>query len=278
MVRMPKQEMSVFLERQSVRRRKTVVRQLRRLERILLSVAVVLAGLACLYGLYVSVFLGNTFVVKTIVVDGTRRFVTAGEIADLSGVVKGDNLFWLSVGSVHERLIQNPWVQSAVVRRRLPDTLWITVEEHQPVAIMASPAGLFYVDEQGDPFKQIEASDDKAFPVVTGVEPDSDGVLSEEGVARIREMIAFAAHFSSSAFGRDRGVAEVHYDRAVGYSLVTQVEPMQILFGTTAVLERIAQLDRLHKALRERGGRIQSMMANEPGRIVVRYTAMSERA
>ena len=77
--------------------------------------------------------------------------------------------------------------------------------------------------------------------------------------------------FDRSRFGAEQGVAEVHYDELIGYSIVTRREPMQILIGHTNLAGRVKRLDRMIGAIAARQGRIQYMLADEDGRIIVRY-------
>ncbi len=262
--------MSVFLERQSVRRRRRWGLKLRQVERALLSALIVAAGLFLLYGLYRVVFLGTTFQVKQIRVEGALTAMTPEAVEELSGVRRGDNLFWLSVSDAHRRLLAAPWVRDAVVRRKLPDTIWIYVEEHKPAAILAAN-GLQYVEADGAVIKRVEAGEGKDYALLTGIEPDGEGSVSEEDAGRLREMLSIAELFRATGFGQQQEIAEVHYDPVEGYSLITRREPMQILIGQSGLAERIAQLDGMSRAVTERGGRIQYMLANEKGRIIVRY-------
>lgn len=263
-------EMSVFLERQSVRRKRNITKRLRQFERVLLSVAFVLAGLACLYGLYVALFMGDTFTIKKIVVDGKWRYLSATGLAELSGVKEGDNLFWISTNDVHEKLSLDPWVRSAAVVRRLPDTLWIFVEEHEPFAIASFEDGLFYVSKDGTLFKKLEQGDDKNFPVFTGIAMKG-GILEEDGASCVNDMISLVSVFRSLAFGRGKEIAEVHFDNVAGFSIITRDEPMQILFGKSNFADHAAKLDEMFFAITERGKRIQYLLANESNRVVVRY-------
>lgn len=270
-IRDARHDQSVFLKRQSVRRRRDWTRKLMQVERVLVSVAIVLAGLACLYGFYFVVFTGGTFAVKRIVVEGEWHNLTAEGLAELSGVKEGDNLFWVSVGDVHERLRIDPWVKATAVRRRLPDTLWVYVEEHKPAALLSTGSGLFYVDEDGLPFKAAEGSDDRDFPVLSGVAEEEGGELSAESAARVKQMLELAGFFRKTAFGGGLDVAEVHFDEVLGYSIVTRESPMQIIFGQADLVNRVAALDRMSEPILGRGARIQYMLANEPGRIIVRF-------
>ncbi|HPQ80485.1 MAG TPA: FtsQ-type POTRA domain-containing protein [bacterium] len=267
----PRHEQSVFLRRQSVRRRRDWKRKLMQVEHALVSVAIVLAGIACLYGLYLVVFTGDTFAVKRIVIEGEWRNLSAEGLAELSGVKEGDNLFWVSVSRIHDRLSLDPWVKATAVRRRLPDTLWVYVEEHKPVALMSTSSGFRYVDSDGVPFKDAEVSDDRDLPVITGLFETPGGEITDEAVGRAREMIGLMELFCGTGFGRAQDVAEIHYDEVEGYSIITRERPMQILFGQADLAERVASLERMREAIEGRGMRIQYMLANEPGRVTVRY-------
>ena len=262
--------MSLFLERQSVQRKRRWGKRLRELERALIAALGIMVGLVALYGLYRVVFLGSIFQVQKIIVDGNWHYLTADWVARLAGVKRGDNLFWMSVSEVHERLRTEPWVKEAAVRRKIPDTLWIFVEEYRPAAIVAAEE-LYYVDAEGVVVKRVEGNEAKDLPVLTGLATEAGGALAEGERAKLREMLALLAAARGSAFLAQHGIAEIHYDATKGYSVVTRHEPMQVLLGQQALAERVTELDRTMSAVSARGGRIKYMLANEPGRMVVGY-------
>jgi len=262
--------MSVFLKRQTVRRRRRWGERLRQIERALLSVLIVVIGLAALYGLYRVVFLGSAFELERIVVEGDWKYLSPDEVASLSGVRKGDNLFWMSVDDVYGKLDGNPWVKEAAVRRRLPDTLQIYVEEYRPVAIVLS-RGFHYVDGESNIVKQLAPYDDRDMPIITGIEFGEGLGPDDESLARLGRALNIIDVLSSSRFGREYGVAEVHFDEVDGYSFMTRREPMQALLGHSNFAERVSKIDRMRRAIAARQGRIQYMLADEDGRIIVKY-------
>ncbi|MFA4973796.1 MAG: FtsQ-type POTRA domain-containing protein [bacterium] len=261
--------MSVFLQRQTVKRRRRWADKLRQVERALLSMLIMVAGLAALYGLYRLVFLGPAFSLEKIVVDGNWKYLSAAEVADLSGVHRGENLFWMSVGDIYRRLTEEPWVKEAAVRRRLPDTLYIYIEEFRPVAIVSSD-GFYYVDDEATVLKKVEAYDDKDMPLITGIDIEGGG-MSDDGVVRMKASLELIAAFERSQFGSRNGLAEVNFDEANGYSVFTRREPMQVLIGKSDFADRMRKIDRMEAAITARQGRIQYMLADEEGRITVKY-------
>lgn len=246
------------------------MKRLRQFERILISVAVILAGLAGIYGIYRMIVFGDAFAIERIIVKGDWKYLSADRIASLSGIKKDDNLFWISVDEVHRRLRADPWVRTTAVQRKIPNAVWIYAAEHKPVAIVASK-GLYYIDDLGEIFKAIGPGEDRSFPVLTGLSVGNNFSLSPEDGERTLNMLHIIDVFGKSEFGKKQDIAEVHYDDSYGYSMITKDGPMQIFLGHAAFDEKIAQIGRMISAVSERGGRITYMMASEPGRLIVKY-------
>jgi cell division protein FtsQ len=71
----------------------------------------------------------------------TRRIEVTGasqlapeRVLDLAEIGLGTNLFWFNAGSAEDRLESNPWVKEAHIRRSLPSTVRIEIEERHPAA------------------------------------------------------------------------------------------------------------------------------------------------
>lgn len=107
------------------------------------------------------------FRVHTITVEGAARY-TAEEIVAGMDVKQGDNLYlWNKVKVTDELLQQFPYLETVQIRRHLPDTLVVTVEECTAVVAVPSDGGYYYLSEQGKVLEQNAA--DGGLPVVTGV-------------------------------------------------------------------------------------------------------------
>ena len=107
------------------------------------------------------------FRVHTITVEGAARY-TAEEIVAGMDVKQGDNLYlWNKVKVTDELLQQFPYLETVQIRRHLPDTLVVTVEECTAVVAVPSDGGYYYLSEQGKVLEQNAA--DGGLPAVTGV-------------------------------------------------------------------------------------------------------------
>jgi len=264
---------SVFLKQQEVSKRRNWSTFLRRVERVSLSVLVVLAGLAALYGLYTLIFLGSYFSINDIVLKGHWKRLDAQQLIEVGGVKQGDNLFLMNVREVHDRLMMHPWVREAAVRRHLPHTLLMAVEEFKPEAVYVRPDGMYYVDKEGVMFKRLDAKDERGYFFITGLE-NHPGVLSgDDKKARgaIRKALGLGKAFERSKWGKRFGVAEVHYDHVQGFSVLTDVSATAILLGKYDLFERVERVDHFAKAIRAREARVQYILADEPGRVIVKY-------
>lgn len=89
------------------------------------------------------------FRVNAVTVEGNTRY-TAQEIVDASGVQTGDNLMALQKGSIAAVIrTKLPYVESVSIRRKLPDTLAITVRERVAAATVESGSGPWLISSQG---------------------------------------------------------------------------------------------------------------------------------
>lgn len=89
------------------------------------------------------------FRVNEVTVLGNSRYV-AQEVIDASGVQVGDNLMALSKNQIAYSIrTQLPYVESVSMRRRLPDTLEITVRERVAAASVESGSGPWLISSQG---------------------------------------------------------------------------------------------------------------------------------
>lgn len=143
----------------------------------------------------------------------------AEELAAYTGIGPDSNLLALDLDAIAAQLLHHPWIESAQVRRRLPDEVVIELTEHQP-AIVVSLGGVYLANAQGHLFKRLAARDDVELPVMTGLSRDEVSRRPEQTAATIREGIALAQSFTGHVTGELR-LDELHFDPYLGWSIVT---------------------------------------------------------
>ena len=92
------------------------------------------------------------------------------ELIRRSGLVLGENLFRVDLPRVARAMESHPWVESALLTRRLPGTLVVNIEEHHPAALVQlGEKSMYVLDEEGRLFKRAVPEDRLDLPVVTGL-------------------------------------------------------------------------------------------------------------
>lgn len=131
--------------------------------------------------------------VQQVVVIGAQRY-SPEEVAALASVHPGDPLLWVTRGSV-ARLAVDPWVHSATVLRRWPDTVELTVSERSPVLT----DGVTTWAADGTVLPGVTAAETETLPVLMGWgEPRLDEALELEML--LREFGVQVISFSPEGF------------------------------------------------------------------------------
>ena len=86
--------------------------------------------------------------VADVLVEGRAR-TDAGLLLAALDVNRGDALLGIDVAAARERLESINWVRSATIERRLPHTLYVRIEERQPMALWQRDDRLVLVDAEG---------------------------------------------------------------------------------------------------------------------------------
>jgi cell division protein FtsQ len=96
---------------------------------------VLLAPLAALGGRKLRAVCESSprFAITHVDVRGARR-VAPEMIVRQAGIETGSNLFRVSPAAARARLLENPWIADAQVKRRLPGRVVVSVVEREPVA------------------------------------------------------------------------------------------------------------------------------------------------
>ncbi len=96
------------------------------------------------------------FAVERVEVRG-NRVLSDKRIKDLAGLARGLNIFAVNLGGVERRLSSSGWIESILVRRSLPDTLFLKVEEKRPVFWIKQGETVYYADAKGKAIAPVRA-------------------------------------------------------------------------------------------------------------------------
>lgn len=158
------------------RRKKTTAEAMQRRARKSAQAGKFLAGGAVLLRLLVPVLLGGSACYYIVTADflEIRTIRTSGcnlidceKIAAHAGIVPGRNIFFADVARATRLLEDDPWIDRAIVKRILPDTIEIKVEERRAAAVLELDTACL-VDTHGTVFYCTERRD-ASLPVIRGL-------------------------------------------------------------------------------------------------------------
>lgn len=137
-----------------------------------------------------------------IVLHGNDR-LSRGEAMALLDDLHGQNILAVRLEDWRQRLMTSPWVEDAIVRRVLPNTLDVLVRERTPMGIARMGRDLYLVDQRGvviDAYGPSYA--DLDLPVIDGLGPSGaagPGVDERRSalVARLLADVAGHEHLAS---------------------------------------------------------------------------------
>lgn len=107
------------------------------------------------------------YVLENLLIKG-RNHTSAETILALLNIQKGDPLFALNPHEAKEMLERLSWVKTAHVERRLPDTIYVEIEERTPLALWQQNQKLTLIDENGVKITANKLARFKDLIIITG--------------------------------------------------------------------------------------------------------------
>ena len=86
--------------------------------------------------------------VEEILVDG-RNFTSKEELLGTLDIDRGTAILGIDLQKAQNRLLALPWIKSATVERRLPDTILVRLTERRPIALWQNKGAITLIDERG---------------------------------------------------------------------------------------------------------------------------------
>jgi len=123
-----------------------------------------IAGVVLL-GIFVLRVSASLMVLRQIEVTG-NHYLDREEVLRDAGLYEGMSLLKLSLGEVDRRLRQNPWIRRVFLKKRLPYTLMIKIEEAHPEALLSLHNRLFLIDDGGNILQEIRDDVNRFLPII----------------------------------------------------------------------------------------------------------------
>ncbi len=141
-----------------------------------------------------AVAVASGFGIADVRIEGEHR-TTEADIRNALGAKPGQSLFAFDVGQARDNLRRLPWVQDAVVHKRYPGTIAVSVTEKLPFALwLSGDQKLSVIDRTGAVIAETDGSEFRSLPHFVGDPPEGaaelvDAIAGHRAIAaRIRGM------------------------------------------------------------------------------------------
>lgn len=191
------------------------------------------------------------FKVTNISISG-ESVLSKSEVRTITGIIAHQtSLLGLEIVEMENKLLSNPWISSAIIRRDWPSGIEIDIVENRPLALLhintAKGTELQYIDKNGRSFLSLIPGGKVDYPVVTGLSELNDKAMKS---AALKEVLIFL----NKAKRNDphlpvQSLSEVHVTKE-GDLVVYLVEyPFPIFFGNGNTKRKYGRLVEVLKAL-----------------------------
>lgn len=126
-----------------------------------------------LIGTIIFILTTPMFNIKNINISGIEH-LTEEQVISLSELNKNENLFKNSKSKITSNIKQTPYVESVIIKRKLPDTIDIQIKERKRSYMLKFVNGYVYIDTQG---YILEISKEKLkLPIISGYKTEEDKI------------------------------------------------------------------------------------------------------
>ena len=206
--------------------------------------------------------------VDRITVRGNDR-LSQGEVVALLTGLRGRSLLWTDLEAWRQRLLASPWVRDASLRRSLPSTIEVAVQERLAVGIGRVKGDMLLIDERGQAIDQYGPQyADLDLPIIDGLTPapatadvdiDARADLAMRIITAVRAKPEIARRLSQI------DVTDVH-----DATVILSGDPAVLHLGDEQFLPRLESYLQLAPTLRERVAEIDYVDLRFDDRIYVK--------
>ena len=228
-------------------------RQFTFLRRLAIGFYVIAAVAALLFTSVLFIFVYDVitqcdyFKAKSLKIEGMQR-LSQNQIIEAARLKKNMNVLAVNLAMARRRLLAQPWIADAEIRREIPAALHIKVREHAPLAII-DLGRKYLLNENGRVFKEWTDKDPVNLPLVSGLAP-SDIRIHGKTAARqsVRdgnpsrleppqndpfEAVMQVLRIAKQTRGilSNRNIRQIQVDREIGITLVAFKQMKTIVLG-----------------------------------------------
>lgn len=212
-------------------------------------------------GLMAVVVYSPLFTMQRLLLNG-NTYLNPDDIMAIGRIEKGTPLFQLQTDVITQNLMHDLRIESAVVRRRLPDTMEIDITERMPVATASCDYGYIDFDRQGKVLRSYRNLQKMPIPLITGITLHDLYIGDDNTNETIGQLLGFLQKLDTESLNQ---ISEINI-----------ADPEAITaYTTNAVQIRLGNMERME----EKAGLTQDFLKTLPNsRHTIEYVDFSYTA
>ena len=171
------------------------------------------------------------FTFQQLIVRGNVH-LDADELCEIARIRYGQRLFELRTDTMTTNLLHDLRIESAVVRRQLPNKIEMEIVERIPIATIACDYGYLDFDRQGKVIAGYRTLKGADIPIITGVKLRDLYIGDDNDNAQVAKVITFLSKIDPADIGQ---ISEVNIT----------VPSAVVAYTKTALPIRLGELDRI---------------------------------
>lgn len=181
------------------------------------------------------------------------KVLTKEQILLASGVKSDDNIFITSSKTLAKNIEKHPYVKTAKVSKRLPNTIQIQVQEREEFVEIRQEDFFVYIDEDGRVLKAVTEKIERELPILEGlaVKKSTTGeVIEFQEKVEIQKIISLMTALKSK--GLENQIKKIAFK--ANFNVEINLEHLKVAFGELDDIQyKVSFLDEILKKLEEKG-------------------------
>ena len=212
------------------------IKRVRRSGRRLFKGIVFLLIVGAILGFFVYV---PFFTLKEVKLIGAER-LTVEDILKVGNIYIGEPIFQLETNDITTRLSNDLRIESVTVRRIVPNTIEVTLQERKPLATIVCDYGYLDLDKSGKIIDSYKNLREMKIPMITGAQAQDKYIGDEIDDNLVKKILEFLQKLAPESLNKLSEVAIVAADYVVAYTDTEQA--VQIRIGKMERLDEKAHL------------------------------------
>lgn len=188
------------------------------------------------------------FRVQRIVVHGNRR-LSNGEVLALLEGLRGESVLTVDLDHWRDAVLSSPWVAEALLRRTLPSTVEVSVQERHPLGVGRINGALYLIDDNGLVIDEYGPNySDLDLPIIDGLSSAPGDASPDAARADLARRLLDALRVRNMA----ARVSQIDVSDSRNAVVLLDGDPTLVRLGDDHFVERLQSYVDLAPALRER--------------------------